>query len=335
MKNLISIIGPRRSGLHAVCNWLIGLFPGRVQFVNDPSVVLPPDLSNFLGCIEYEVSPEKIRLLPTLHLLQGHAQRLNRIVAKRLPWPCSNIALSVLSKFWDSRLMSAKCPLPEIDGSENPPPDTHIVLFENLTPVAAAHVLPSWLAAYRIKFELPPVERESIIIVLRNPWNCLASTLNHPYLGRRTRSKPRELLSQLTRTGRSSADNDSRFVPQEQLGELWTAYAKEINGESQYLKPPQWHMQPLLYEAWLTTRDLRAAIAGNLGRSPDDRGLSRTAIIGGGGSFDGQKGVASKPQDLANRWRQFQHHSDMRALVASSEIRRLSASLGMTVPIID
>jgi hypothetical protein len=35
MPRLISVIGLRRSGLHAVVNWLIGLHPGRVRLVND------------------------------------------------------------------------------------------------------------------------------------------------------------------------------------------------------------------------------------------------------------------------------------------------------------
>jgi len=335
MNNLIVMIGPRRSGLHAVGNWLIGHFPGRVRFVNDPPVALPPDLSNFLGCYDYDVGPDTIRLRPTLHLLQEQARLLNWKVAASLPWPWDRVARRVLRNFWDRRIWHATSTPPELDDTGDAPPDAHIILFENLTPLEAAQTLPAWLATYRINSKLPPVEKETVMVVLRSPWNCLASTLKGR-IRNAGQSKRKGIWGGLSRAGMSSAafaPGGINSPPPAQFGDLWSAFAKEIVGESRYLDPSHWQVQPLLYDAWITRPDLRAAIAGNLGRPLDDRGLSSAATYGGGSSFDGQTRVVSTPQELNQRWRHFQQHPDMRALIAAPDIVRLSAALGLTVPV--
>lgn len=335
MKRLIVVIGPRRSGLHAVCNWLIGHFPGHVRFVNDPPIERPPRLDNFVVRFDYDVGPDKIRLIPTLHLLKVHARLLNANVAANLPWPWREVAVRVLKKIWSPRIMAATCSLPVFDNTEITPPETHIILFENLTPAAAAKNLTTWLAAYRMEFDLQPVEKETVIIVLRSPWNCLASTLNHPAMNGGPSSELRSWLRERILLNKSSADNWNRTVTPQQIGELWTAYAKEIIGESHYFKRTDWQMQPVPYDAWIASRELRASIAGIWRRPLDDRGIARTATYGGGSSFDGQQSVAGKPQDLTNRWRLFQRHPTMKALLASPDIRRLATVLEMNIPVGD
>ena len=336
VSNLIIVIGPRRSGLHAVCNWLIGHFPGRVRFVNDPPIALPPDLANFLGCYDYDVSPDGIKLRATLHLLQEQARLLNWNVAAGLPWPWDRIAARVLRRFWDRRLWQAKSIPPELDGPDDLSPDTHLVLFENLTPVEAGQTLPAWVGAYRRRFELPPVAGETVFLVLRSPWNYLASSLQGG-ITNRSKTWESQVIGRIL--GRPPLRDQASAAPRREmlarplrLDDLWIAYAKEFLGESRYLARFDWHVQPLLFDEWIAKRELRATIAGKLGRPLDDRGLSRVSSFGGGSSFGGAAAASKDPQELNQRWRQFHLHPAMQELLASPEITRLSGALGLTIP---
>ncbi len=332
MSRLIAIIGQRRSGLHAVVNWLIGLHPGRVRFVNDPPLDLSPEPSNFNGCFEYDVSANRILLRPTLHLLRFEANQLNWSIAARLPWPLNGLVRRIVKKYWEPKIMRTACVFPELDATGQQPPDLHLVLFENLSPREAAAKLPDWLTAYRKENGLPTVDCEDIFIVLRSPWNCLASTLKHHVMGVSSSSYSRSLWEILTRANRDSGNERWRLVPPEGIGELWTTYAEELSGESQHFHPSRWQVRPLLYDTWMESSTLRDTMAGELDCRPNDLGLARIAPYGGGSSFVGIDQSPENPEDLTKRWQHYQDHPIMRAMLSSPEIRRLGTKLNIEVP---
>ncbi len=332
MSQLIVMIGPRRSGLHAVVNWLIGLHPGRVRFVNDPPLHCSPHPENFQGCYEYDVSESRIKLRPTLHLLRFNANQLNWSVAAKLPWPLNGVVRRVMKNFWEPKIMRASCSFPELDAYDQLPPDLHIVLFENLSPREAAEQLPDWLAAYRMQTGLPAVQCEDIFIVLRSPWNCLGSTLKHRLMGVAPDTRPRSFWDILTRAKKGTADVSLRLVPPERIGELWTEYARELTGESRYLQPARWKVHSLPYDVWLETPSRRASVAGELGCASTDLGLAKMAHFGGGSSFVGADHPPENPQKLKDRWRHYQKHPLMHALLCSPDIRRLASTLNFDVP---
>jgi hypothetical protein len=332
VSQLISIIGLRRSGLHAVVNWLIGLHPGRVRFVNDPPLDRSPQPANFYGCFDYDVSGDRIQLRPNLHLLRIQANQLNWSIAVRLPWPLNGLVRRVMKKFWEPQIMRNSCVFPELDRTSHEPPDLHIILFENLSPREAAAKLPNWLAAYRTEAGLPAVECEDIIIVLRSPWNCLASTLKHHVMGALSGSRKRSFWETLTRAKQDPAPTSWRRRSPDSIGELWTEYAQEFTGESQHFQPSRWQVRTLTYDHWMESPALRGTLAGELGCAPNDLGLAQISTYGGGSSFVGINQPPEKPADLTKRWQSYRNHPLMHTLLGSPEVRDLASALKMKIP---
>lgn len=305
---LITVIGQRRSGLHAVVNWLIGLHQNRVRYINDPVDHLPLKPESFQVYYDYDVNPQAIHLRPTPHLIKCKARSLNWSVAVNLPWPWNGIARRILKKYWEPLVENKVIHLPTADGSDDLIPETHILLFENIAPERAAEVLPDWLASYRQFHELPPADRENLFIVARSPWNCLASTIKRPMT-----IPPRPVMP-------------------ENVEALWTSYAKEIAGETKQFTSDYWEIQPLVYDLWIAQSAIRAEMAQKLGCNPHDLGISSTSLHGGGSSFTDRNPIPSTIDELTNRWRQLQQHPLMQSMLSSPEIKRLAPKLGLRMP---
>jgi hypothetical protein len=142
------------------------------------------------------------------------------------------------------------------------------------------------------------------LLIIRDPFNLLASRLKNNYL------------------------------PVKSLGKtaiaLWIDYAKEYLGETNFLK----HNKVCInYNLWVTERDYRQEVAHKLGIEFTDAGINKVLSHGGGSSFDGKKldGEASK-MDLNNRWQNFANDPVYRKLLDNEELLDYSQKIFGVIP---
>ena len=130
------------------------------------------------------------------------------------------------------------------------------------------------------------------ILLLRDPFNLIASRLKSEMMGVRAKSQ--------------------------NVVELWIDYAKEFLGETNYLKLNKVCVN---YNRWAGDQDYRREIAEQLELEFSDRGLYEVRKLGGGSSFDGVKfdGDARK-MDVLNRWKKFKDDPAYRQLVNNGEL---------------
>lgn len=142
------------------------------------------------------------------------------------------------------------------------------------------------------------------VLILRDPFNLLASRLKNDYL---------EVKS-----------------PHKTVIDLWIAYAKEYLGETQYLNNNKVCVD---YNRWTIDREYRASIAAALKLEFSDAGINEVKGQGGGSSFEGQAfdGQASK-MDVHNRWKHYAEDPLYRQLLDNRELLEYSERIFGHIP---
>ncbi|MEA5553169.1 hypothetical protein VB713_19695 [Anabaena cylindrica UHCC 0172] len=143
------------------------------------------------------------------------------------------------------------------------------------------------------------------IIILRDPFNLLASRLQKNFITVKT--------------------------PNETVMSLWIAYAKEFLGETNYLKNNKICVN---YNQWFLDLNYRHQIASQLRLEFTDAGIEQVKNYGGGSSFDG-KGLdgQANQMDVLNRYKMFENHADYQKLLNNKEVleysRRIFGDIGV------
>jgi hypothetical protein len=119
-------------------------------------------------------------------------------------------------------------------------------------------------------------EMQRDILILRDPYNLLASRLKHKHIGLKTRSVLRS------------------------FAEMWIDYAKEFLGETNHLKNNKFLIN---YNQWSRNYSYRKELAENLGLNFTDAGFNNITNYGGGSSFNGTN--PNQKLDVAARWKAF------------------------------
>ena len=311
----VFVLGLRRSGIHAAVMWLIPHFSGLVRFVNEPDFV-----STVFGSSPLEGRPTQFyhvadgRVLSLLsqssmpYLAElGHRHALEAC-PQRFPVLLRPLVRSALRKV---RRWSARSPapllLPFMLEGDSVPVDVNLLTVENLVPEDFARVFPVWhrtvYTRYLAHLGRAPSPRIKIVLVLREPWNQLASLLRQPQMG-----PPRPIAA-------------------EEMLSAWLAFAREFVGQTEHLAACG-EVVPFSYPGWFSDEEIRRQISARLGREFTDSGLNVVADFGGGSSFDNRQ-FHGRAQNMAvrERWPAFAHHSLMRALCNDREVRRLAEQI--------
>ncbi|MEM8614265.1 MAG: hypothetical protein AAGF93_19760 [Cyanobacteria bacterium P01_H01_bin.105] len=130
------------------------------------------------------------------------------------------------------------------------------------------------------------------VLILRDPFNLLASRLKKNYLA----VKPRR----------------------RDVVDLWLQYAKEFVGETRYLP----HNRVCIdYNRWVCDRTYRQTLADQLQMTFSDAGLNTVRSLGGGSSFDAQTmdGQATA-MDVTNRWQHFANDPHYQQLLTNPDL---------------
>ncbi|MEO1403800.1 MAG: hypothetical protein AAFV72_21485 [Cyanobacteria bacterium J06635_1] len=130
------------------------------------------------------------------------------------------------------------------------------------------------------------------VLILRDPFNLLASRLKKGYVA----VKPRR----------------------RDVVDLWLQYAKEFVGETDHLA----HNRVCInYNRWFCDRTYRQTLAEQLNMTFSDAGLNTVRSLGGGSSFDAQNmnGQATH-MDVTHRWKHFANDPHYRQTLTNEEI---------------
>ena len=142
------------------------------------------------------------------------------------------------------------------------------------------------------------------LLILRDPFNLLASRLKNNFLSVHSR--------------------------QQSFIDFWIEYAKEYLGETNYLK----HNKVCInYNLWKCDRDYRQELAQKLGIDFTDAGINKVLSHGGGSSFDGKNldGNATA-MDTNNRWQHFIKDPIYRQLINNKELLDYSQQIFGYIP---
>lgn len=304
MRRLILLAGLRRSGLHACANALMGHFPGTVDLINDPALDFAEDpmcrrryrYRVSRDSIEARLSPALVRRLAITTMLEATAE---------LPFGLRGMMRRMLMRTIVPVADRRPSPMPTfapVDG----PADTVLVVVENATPEVLAQQLPAWLER-NVELLGTNVEPQEIGLVIRSPWNCLASHLQRPQFA------------------------PPRPVRPEDVRQVWKSYAREAKGVMAPLAATGWTTWVLNYDRYFSDAEERRRVAARWGVEPSELGLRAVADFGGGSSFSGRKAPENGLHTGA-RWQAFRAHPCMRALLADEELTRLARELGFMPP---
>ena len=145
------------------------------------------------------------------------------------------------------------------------------------------------------------------LLILRDPFNTLASRLNAP-----------------KDTAIDLRVNNRAFIKR------WIAYAKEFLGETQFLKN---NKVVVNYNQWFSDLDYRKQIASHLNLKFSDKGINQVRGFGGGSSFDkcDFSGQAQKMKVL-ERWQQFSDDVAFKNLLGNEELIYYSEQIFGHIP---
>lgn len=131
------------------------------------------------------------------------------------------------------------------------------------------------------------------VLILRDPFNLLASRLKKNYLT-------------VKAAGKSVVD-------------LWLDYAREYLGETHYLSQEK---VVINFSHWVQDIDYRRDLATRLGLTFSDAGIDYISSYGGGSSFDGQtlSGSAAARLGVTQRWQYFMNDERFLALIRNEEL---------------
>ncbi len=317
----VFLIGMRRSGIHGVISWLLPHFSGVTRLVNDPPFTAGQGHGPFEGqpLRHYFTHGGRTAEIVLPHerasLLEEAVRETSRRFASQAPAWLRPVASSVLRKYrrhvQGTFLRPAAFPY---EGSDNfVPVNTNLFVLENITPEEFASVYPRWRAEDYTDFlrmqGLAPSSRTVILLLLRDPWNQLASVMK---------------LAPLA---------PPRPVAPEAFKATWLAYAREFAGLTRLL-PPYGEVVPVLYSHWFRRPEYRRELAARLGVNATDAGLHVVSSFGGGSSFDGRS-LSGKAQEMKveERWKAYADHPLMRDICGDAQVRTLAHELtGQPVP---
>jgi hypothetical protein len=249
------IYGVKRTGNHAIINWLIPQIRDSVRFFNDQKYPL-------LDFTQPEFNRDEE------HCLVEHVLKLDsdtRVYVK------------------NQRLRSGDSYLPQYNDIDN------IISFEGVEFNKVCEVLPQWLEDFNrgLKIRNPNLvvsDDFTHIILLRNPWNIAAS----------------QIRWSLDRVNYNRVDRDMV---------VWNEYHDHYinqNSDTHFI----------IYDKWFGDIEYRKAISIELGTEFTDINKNKTALAGGGSSFDKMKfdGKAEE-MNVLNRYEEMMHHKKMQDFV--------------------
>ena len=225
----ISFVGIKRSGNHAVQNWILHQIPEPISVINNH---------------------------------QSDA-------AKRITHPADFDAPSL-----------------HTGAMEN---ESAMYTYENLSLQGTGHGTPMHIDDFK---KLPPYNYLANILLLRDPFNNLASLYQHAL--RRPGMEPPHIKN---------------FIM------LWKSYAHEFTNNTNFLTPLDTALKPgkvcISYNEWFKSKPYRRCISQQLGLSFNDNGLQFVNGFGNGSSFDGgQLQGNAQTMNVLNRWRTLEDPRD-------------------------
>lgn len=170
---------------------------------------------------------------------------------------------------------------------------------------------PSWFTTAMTRW-IGRSARSTNVLVLRDPYNMIASKYYWSVRGARWRPSPRAIAA---------------------LPAIWKAYAREFVGLTSFVPAP---VLRVTYNQWFTDAAYRRRLAAALGISAADEGremVSRWGPNTWGDSFDNMDydGHATGMKVL-ERWRYFADDEEFRKLVQDAELIELSHAIFGELP---
>lgn len=310
----IFILAIRRSGNHATANWLIPHYNGFVRYFNDFVFSwqdsAPKDYIS--GNPTYIYYTQHARTCCLLNL--GQVWNIQELIAREL-----TKNLKKRTPFWRRRIYStdkleqiinelsleeAASKIPYWIANDSPlEVSANLFGCENHSPHKLAHSFPEWLE--RIyeplvrKNKRRITQKRTFILVLRDPFNNLASLMRKPSLW------------------------PPNHITIDEFPAIWIAYAQEYLGESSYLKAFG-NVVTVNYDAWFLDENYRKSLAQKLGRPFTDGGLQHVSPNGEGSSFE-QFDFAGQAQQMnvLERWREFQQDRKYLSLLRNDKLLEL------------
>jgi hypothetical protein len=297
----------RRSGTHAVANWILSQLDGAVLYFHN-FMLSPggyPAPTQVMYCLPYQdrVLPLGIPVLFS-DRMTPHAHQVDHPLSHVVPF-----------KF--SSPFDLGPPLQEGEtffGGTLPKIEHRYYGFENVT---AKEALSTSLLDHI------DVDRSKFIVWVRDPLDNLAS------LWARAANEPKHLPGPYP---------SSHLLPTNRFASMWCQQAKEfltIREDKEGLE-----VLAVTYEEWASSREVRARLAESLGLTFTDAGFDSVCKAGGGSSFDGKHAdpktvrSRSKGREMYRQDAAFKEYMDkigipaMKDLYASIYGTPLSETLG-------
>jgi hypothetical protein len=300
----IFLTGLRRSGLHACINSLMGHFPGEACLINDPCFE-NQNLERYR--YSYEVTESAIRELVTENFLRKRAIKQNFSAVNRLPWPLAGAGRRFMDWCWKKQIEASPVDWPSLIAGPKTEPDTRIILIENSSIQDYAREMPAWLKRQNwTPGGVVPKEKE-VGIILRSPWNCLASNLRFKF----KHIAPRE-------------------IPHKAIKDAWKDLAREALGQTKTPEKAGFTPRCLVYHHYFASRDSREEVAARFGVPVNETAIKIIASFGSGSSFDGMN-LTGEIRKTSARWKQSEEHPLMKEMRADAKLMSLAAHLGLKI----
>lgn len=253
----IRVCGLRRTGNHAIINWIIQQASGNVVHLNDIFIAENPYRAAVEGLQtkdpKFYWKAYRMRSNPLysgMDYMEVLKQEMNRdfIIKDMLIYSLEDYRLKLMNK----RNIRKK----------------HLLFFGGS-------------------------EEQKDILILRDPYNLLASRMKHENIGLKTRSVFKS------------------------FAEMWIEYAREFLGETNYLKNNKYLIN---YNQWARNYNYRKETAENLKLNFTDAGFDNITNYGGGSSFNGIN--TQKKLDVTNRWKTFKDDPVFLKMLSPKELHR-------------
>ena len=319
----VFILAIRRSGNHAIANWLIPHYQGIARYLND--FVLADSFKSSGEVLEG--NPTYLYLTTqgnTLSLLnKGQVWTIQEFVAREFRARLDASAHIIAKMLYDTHRfeqminelaldhLTARLPHWIADDSRL---EASVNLFgcENHTPEKLAASFSTWeqrcYRPFAASRDRQLATRRTFIVILRNPLNNLASLMRKPSLW-----PPNQITV-------------------EQFPATWIAYAQEFLGETAYLASLG-TVVFINYDRWFDDEAYRRDISAQLARSFTDAGLEKVSPNGEGSSFD-QLTYSHHAQQMRvlERWKTYQHDPSYRNLLNNQELLERSIKIYGDLP---
>ncbi len=312
------ILAIRRSGNHAIANWLIPHFSGIIRYFND-----------YVFLVQKHAAEDPLKGNPTyLYLTQdgqtfcimnkGQVWTIQEIIARELTYRLKKKLNRFIQKFYPPEIIEQMINELSVEHVTSKLPywvdeDYHIKAVANLfgcenhTPQQLVVVFPEWRDFIYKKAvqsrNLNVSGQRTFLLVLRDPFNNLASLMQKPSMW------------------------PPNHITLEQFPATWIAYAKEYLGETSNLKALG-KVVLVNYNRWFVDRSYRQQLSEQLEKSFTDTGLKKMSPNGGGSSFD-QLTWSDNAQNMKvlERWKIFQQNRTYRDLLKNEELLTLSKQI--------